>query len=1076
MNPNSPASPPSVDPQNPWLGLASFTEETRAFFHGRDEEIAELARRVQRKLLTVLFGQSGHGKTSVLRAGLVPRLRPEGFCPVYVRLDYSPGTPPPAEQIKQAVFRATAQSGTWSQTGAAVAGESLWEFLHHRDDVLRDAAGRTLTPLLIFDQFEEIFTLAQTDATGRARAQEFLAGLADLVENRPPAALEARIDHDEADAARFDFTRADYRILITLREDYLPHLESLKNAMPSVTQNRVRLARMTGAQAIEAVVKPGAGLVSLEVARAIVLFVSGATDIAHAEVEPPLLSLVCRELNEARLAQGHATISADLLAGSRDTILSEFYERALADQPAGVRRFIEDELLTDSGFRESIAEERVKKAFAAAGAPPGALATLVDCRLLRVEERLDVRRVELTHDVLCGIVAASRGARRERETQEASARQLAETQAKEAATRRALFRARLVAAVCAVLALGALAGAIFGFVNWLRADAAEKQALAAGAEAAKSRQLAENGRAEAEKLITFLDDDLWRQLAPFGQLKALRTLAQSVVDYYKQMPAALRTPDAERNRALALGGLGYVLTIENNTAEAAPLLQEAVGALDALRAAGDNSIETLSGLSRALVARAFLAINQAGTGRANQSDYQRAAELLRGPAGAPGASAKVLEDFSAALVAWGNWGANNDISVLLEADDFISGWLVREPTNLRAATLLGQAKTRLAPRVMRRGDVAKAVALDLAAIGLFDDVLASEPTNSSALNFRAIARGGLAASYVELGRLPEALAAVRQSAEDYERCGSFDPTNTVFWGNAALARRNVASELRRAGRIEESARELRTALALEPRAALGGWFALQLANDASQLSALEAERGRPAAAQDALRQFERLEAVAVRESAEESAARQFVPEILAGRERTIWLENGGHDAEVFAQASEALPRIASIDSADNPGFKNNWLDATRVQIVRTGARLGHFADAERAARELAESQPLRISGNATLAARSGVAWARAWQALALVRLGRQAEALVVAEPALADLRAVAAVQRESSPAKEDVAFALYVTALAQPPNATTTRRAQLDEAANLLAAMPVEYADLTHCRELAGWIAQERAK
>ncbi len=68
----------AVDERNPWLGLASYTEETRGFFYGRDEEVAELARRVQRKLLTVLFGQSGLGKTSLLRAGLVPRLRAQG--------------------------------------------------------------------------------------------------------------------------------------------------------------------------------------------------------------------------------------------------------------------------------------------------------------------------------------------------------------------------------------------------------------------------------------------------------------------------------------------------------------------------------------------------------------------------------------------------------------------------------------------------------------------------------------------------------------------------------------------------------------------------------------------------------------------------------------------------------------------------------------------------------------------------------------------------------------------------------------------------------------------------------------
>ena len=187
----------------------------------------------------------------------MPRLRPTGFCPVYVRIDYSKDSPPPSVQIKEAIFRATQASGQWTRTGAAVEGESLWEFLHHRDDVLRDASGRTLIPLLIFDQFEEIFTLAQGDDFGRKRAAEFLDDLADLVENRPPKALERRMDEDETASEKFDFTRGDYRILIALREDYLAHLEGVKSIMPSITQNRMRLARMTGAQALAAVVNPG---------------------------------------------------------------------------------------------------------------------------------------------------------------------------------------------------------------------------------------------------------------------------------------------------------------------------------------------------------------------------------------------------------------------------------------------------------------------------------------------------------------------------------------------------------------------------------------------------------------------------------------------------------------------------------------------------------------------------------------------------------------------------------------------------------------------------------------------------
>src|SRR4029079_7983995 len=92
-----------------------------------------------------------------------------------------------------------------------------------------------------------------------------------------PKALEARIEQDETAAERFDYTRGDYRILIALREDYLAHLEGVKGIMPSITQNRMRLARMTGAQALSAVLKPGGKLVSGEVAESIVRFIAGGS-------------------------------------------------------------------------------------------------------------------------------------------------------------------------------------------------------------------------------------------------------------------------------------------------------------------------------------------------------------------------------------------------------------------------------------------------------------------------------------------------------------------------------------------------------------------------------------------------------------------------------------------------------------------------------------------------------------------------------------------------------------------------------------------------------------------------------
>ena len=72
----------------------------------------------------------------------------------------------------------------------------------------------------------------------------------------------------------------------------------------------------------------------------------------------------------------------------------------MGDQPPAVRAFVEDELLTDSGFRENMAMERARRLLILRGAPASALDDLVQRRLLHVEERREVQRIELTHDVL----------------------------------------------------------------------------------------------------------------------------------------------------------------------------------------------------------------------------------------------------------------------------------------------------------------------------------------------------------------------------------------------------------------------------------------------------------------------------------------------------------------------------------------------------------------------------------------------------------------------------------------------------------------------------------------------------
>jgi len=64
-----------LDPDNPWPGLESYDESSYAFFSGRGAEADELLRRILDEPVTVLFGKSGLGKSSLLKAGVFPRLR-----------------------------------------------------------------------------------------------------------------------------------------------------------------------------------------------------------------------------------------------------------------------------------------------------------------------------------------------------------------------------------------------------------------------------------------------------------------------------------------------------------------------------------------------------------------------------------------------------------------------------------------------------------------------------------------------------------------------------------------------------------------------------------------------------------------------------------------------------------------------------------------------------------------------------------------------------------------------------------------------------------------------------------------
>ncbi len=447
----------AVDAQNPWPGLPSFREIDAEFFHGRTLEIDELRRMVTRERVTVLLGGTGLGKTSLLQAGLFPAVRRDRLLPLRVRLDFGEKGSL-AGQVRRALIRAAEAS--LLDVPEFREGESLWEMLHGRGRTIKNSVGQTVIPLVVFDQFEEIFTLGAAHADRSA----FLEELACLVEDYAPVAVTRYLEERPERAADLDFQNSAYRLLLSLREDFMGELDGLRQMMPSVMQNRYHLCAFDRKKAREVVELPGAGLVDPMAVDEILEFVARRPariqrPAGEGSVDPSILSVVCRELNNERRARKMPLVTGDLLKVVGDEILTALYTRALDRLPAAdvtaARRFIEDRLVTSSGFRDS---ELQSDAEASVG--QAVLKSLVDSRLLRLAQREENVWVELTHDVLLPVVTASRAARKEREAKiQAEAQRYAlERQLRESSRRQKLALGAVVVMVGLLLAIGLLWG------------------------------------------------------------------------------------------------------------------------------------------------------------------------------------------------------------------------------------------------------------------------------------------------------------------------------------------------------------------------------------------------------------------------------------------------------------------------------------------------------------------------------------------------------------------------------------------------------------------------------------------
>lgn len=413
---------------NPWKGLNTYVEGE--VIYGRDEEIAQLAAQVTQSTQTVLYGRSGIGKSSIINAGIFPRVRHEGYFPVNIRFDHNAASY--TTQVRQAVMQALAdlrpgrEGGPYSGQAEELmplhgteADESLWEFFHRFR--YTDHKGRPVRPLIVVDQFEEIFTLA----TDRQRVDDFFRQLADLLNGIMPDALvpEAPTAATEADPSDFFsalaeqlstrsyLTDSEFSIVIVLREDFLSYLERATAFIPSLRNNRFPLRPINDEQAADIIMQPRPGLVPKDVAELIIQRITGddtvhIDNVPEVEVDSAILSLYLSRLYDKMRQQGLPVFTRQLVEAHSSDIISDFYEESTRGLSFTALRFLEEELVNREGRRDNRDRLTVLER---TGLSAAQLDHLVrDVKLLRQFSYGSTLRIEFIHDILCPTIVAHR--------------------------------------------------------------------------------------------------------------------------------------------------------------------------------------------------------------------------------------------------------------------------------------------------------------------------------------------------------------------------------------------------------------------------------------------------------------------------------------------------------------------------------------------------------------------------------------------------------------------------------------------------------------------------------------------
>lgn len=400
----------------PWLGALPYTENDGDLFHGRSDEINEFAGLINRNVCTTLYGMSGTGKSSMLRAGLFPLLRKGNFLPIYLRLKIEANCSF-QECLIKAIQRQLQKQNLVSETIPVVEMlkdennlKYLWCWFART--LFKTAKGKELCPVIVLDQFEELLN----DSVYCKKAEILLNQIYYMMDSSH--ALRDRII--EIDDKKYTYKyKENFRFIISIREDDLYLLEDCidMNNLYDMKNCRYRLRPLDYKNAEEVISIPGKDVLPSDPAQkkdVIDKIIQLSTNKDDKSISTITLSIVCSMLYDDMLKANAKQLSLTNYMDesgelAKDNLFEKYYleatEEAIINSTGKnsneldlVREFIEDKLV--------MSERRV--AIPKASAKDGGIKDRCLEQLLTSSKRIlnetSDERIELIHDAFCPVL------------------------------------------------------------------------------------------------------------------------------------------------------------------------------------------------------------------------------------------------------------------------------------------------------------------------------------------------------------------------------------------------------------------------------------------------------------------------------------------------------------------------------------------------------------------------------------------------------------------------------------------------------------------------------------------------